>query len=551
MPGTPLACDTGMPRAALLICLCACDGLVSALGAATPHGPDAGVDVTANLPAFEPAPFRPRLLIARQYTNTVAVLLGAEAAKAIAPPTDVAVNGMTIVGASQVTLSAQGVEQYEDNARAAARVALAKNRTSLIHCTPTSSADATCMSDVVTQFAPRAFRRPVTPDEVTRWVQLGLTAAVAFDSFDRGVEFVVAGLLQSPHFLYLDESGEPDPAAPQRRRLTAHQLANRLAYFITDAPPDDVLRSAAADGSLLAPATLETQARRLLASGTSEAAVAFFDELLGLGALPGLAKDPQAFPDFDPMVGASMREQTRRTIASVLGQNADVRDLFTTTTTFVDGQLAKLYGLPAVSQWTQVELPSRPGLLHHSAFLALRAHPAQNSPTHRGKFIRERLLCQPVSAPPANVNTTLPPPPPGTHRTLREKLALHAASASCAGCHSMMDPLGFAFEGFDALGRARLTDDTLPVDTTGNLDGTPFAGAAQLSALLHDDPRVTTCLTRTLFRQASGHVDTAGEQRPMATAHQRFSESGHRFSELVVALVTSDAFRLGRTEDAP
>ncbi len=536
------------------VLLAACEGSILGSRPGEPGSGAGGGTTQVELPPFSPATLRPRLLIADQYRNSVIDLLGPEAGAAVIPPADVSVNGLAAIGAAQVSVSTTGVDQYEQNAFKAAQAGLAARRSTIVTCTASGAADSACMKQVVTALTNRAFRRTATADEITRWTTVGLAASGAYGDFDRGVEFVIAGVLQSPAFLYLDESGEPDPADATRRRLTAPQLASRLSYFLTNAPPDAALRAAAETGALATTDQLRVQARRLLADAKTQAAtLRLFDELLGLDGLAHLSKDPQAFPGFQASLGDSMREETHRTISMVAfeGQN-DFRDLFTTKTSFVDAALAAHYGLPAVTGWTKVTQPGRAGVLTQAGFLSLQSHPSANSPTYRGKFIRERLLCEAVAAPPANVNTTLPTPPAGQRQTLRSKLAVHMSSLACSGCHSLMDPLGFGFEGFDAIGRARTTDDTLPIDASGSFDtrGT-FTDAAGLTALLHDDPRLTQCMTRAVFRQAVGHVDGQGERKPLFDAHSAFAASGFQYRELLVELVASDAFRFGRLEDAP
>jgi hypothetical protein len=179
------------------------------------------------------------------------------------------------------------------------------------------------------------------------------------------------------------------------------------------------------------------------------------------------------------------------------------------------------------------------------------SHPSSNSPTYRGRFIRERLLCQSIPAPPPDVSTTLPETPPGTRQTLRMKVEQHMQAPSCRGCHQLMDPPGFAFEGFDAVGREQTHDDGLPVDTSGELDelGT-FADAEGLMGLLARDRRVTQCLTRQVFRQGVGRVELLSELRPLFAVEREFAAAGYRYKDLLVALVTAEAFRTG-TMEAP
>ncbi len=463
------------------------------------------------------------------------------------------VNGLTAIGATVLKIPPSSVNDYEANAYRAAQAALLARRSQVISCTPTSSADATCMRTLATRFVPLAFRRPATEAELTRWTAVGVEAAEAYDDFVRGAEFLLAGLLQSPAFLYLDEVGETDGAW---RRLTAWELASRVSFFLTSGPPDELLREAAANGSLLTDEGLRAQAARLLEKPEARAAsLALFDELLELHNLDHLAKDSARFPGFDAQALApSMREETHRVLLDlVFDSPGDFRDILTTRTTFVDGPLAQHYGMPPVSGWTRATAAEgRAGILTHAAFLSLQSHPSANSPTYRGRFIRERLLCQVIPAPPPEVDTSLPPAAPGTQRTLRQRLTEKTSASRCQGCHRVMDPPGFAFERFDAIGRVQALDDGLPIDTSGSLDERgAFDDAPGMLALLREDARFTDCLARVVFRQAVGHVDLPGEARPLKAAADAFTESGHRYQSLLVELVASEAFRSGVLEDAP
>ena len=173
-----------------------------------------------------------------------------------------------------------------------------------------------------------------------------------------------------------------------------------------------------------------------------------------------------------------------------------------------------------------------------------------NSPTYRGRFIRERLLCQTIAAPPPEVSTTLPTPPSGTPTTLRQRVEQHMQNASCSGCHRLMDPVGFAFEGFNAIGKRQTSDQGLPIDSSGSLDDRgSYTDAPGLMQVLHDDPRVMSCLTRVVFRQGVGHVDLRSEARPLRAAEEAFIASGYRYQSLLEALVASEAFRTGILEN--
>jgi len=549
-----------LPRTlALLLPLVACEGAFTG-GASLENPPVVPTPVTPQpttptpmpmpmeLPAFVPAPLRPRLLTSAQYVSSISDLLGVEASRAVTPPRDVPVNGLAVIGGATLEVSASAVTDYETNAYLAAKAALTARRATLVPCTPATTSDATCMGRVASALVTKAFRRPATQVELTRWTSIGVNAARAYDQFDKGVEFLIAGLLQSPAFLYLSEVGEPDVANAQRRRLTAWELASRLSFFLTNAPPDDTLRMAAANGGLDDEAGIRGQAQRLLQKPEAKTAMTvLFDELLELNGLDALSKDRVRFPSFDVAIARSMKEETRRGLVDLAFDHpGDFRDVLSRRTTFVDGALAQHYGLPAVTTWTQVSVPAgRAGLLTQASFLSLMSHPSANSPTYRGRFVREKLLCQPIPAPPPNVSTTLPDPPPNTRRTLRQKLELHMAAPSCRGCHEVMDPIGFAFEGFDATGKAQQLDDGLPVDTSGHLDEQTFTGAEQFAQLLRDDPRVMSCLARQVFRQGTGHVDLDTEARPLLAVTDAFAASGHRYQTLLVEIAASEAFRSG------
>ncbi|WNG47819.1 DUF1592 domain-containing protein [Archangium minus] len=513
-------------------------------------------------PAFQPAPISPRILLGWQYRNTLSDLLGSEAAKVVQPPPDTALNGFDGIGASQLALSSSAIARYESSAWLAAQAALAHTptRDALIGCTPRSTTDEECLRSFVGRFGARAWRRPLTDAEQTSWTTLGTSAAAAAGNFYSGVEALIAGLLQSPHFLYMVEVGVPDASQPGRLKLTGHELATRLAFFLSGTTPDEALLAAAAQGELDTAEGVRTQARRLLALPSARTALAhFFDELLQLRELPTLGKDTTTFPFFTPSLAASMREETQRLLADIIWEReGDFRDVFDAGYTFVDKQLATLYGVsgaPATG-FARVTLPAeegRGGLLGHASFLSLLAHTTTTSPTLRGRFIRERLLCEPIAAPPTNI-PPLPAQNPGEPpKTMRQRLQQHVSNPSCAGCHTKMDPLGLGLENFDAVGRYRTNENDAPIDPVSTFDqaGT-FSGPRQLGSLLRTDDRVLRCLVRNLFRMATGHVDEEGEQVSLHQLDEAFATSGYRMKELLVELVASDAFRYARSqEDQP
>lgn len=538
-----------------------CTGTMMAGGASRPGpdgggaGPGGGTLSDINTP-FVPEPLGMRRLLAWQYQAAVSDLLGADAALATTPPTDTAINGFDAVGAGQIALGTTDLQLYEASGMAAAKVALANaaSRARLVPCTPTGKGDSGCMAAVVQGLAPRAYRRALESSETNAWLSLGLTAASAYGDFYKGAQTVVAGLLQSANFLYLVELGQPEPTTPGTLRLTGPEMANRLAFFLTGAPPDALLAAAGQNGTLGTADGIRTQAARLLKTPQARAAFAhFFDERLHLRDLSTVIKDATLFPNFTPALAQAMRSETLRLLADVIwDSNSDFRTVFTANYTFVNKALAALYGMPSPATDTLTRTPypagsGRMGLLSQASLLSAVSHPSATSPTRRGKMVREDIFCSPIAAPPVGVNTTLPPAPPDHPMTTRDRmLLLHQSDPSCAACHKLMDNVGFAFEHFDAIGQYRKTEGTLAIDDSGNVDALTFQGAEGLGKLVASDERMTRCLVRNLFRQGAGHIDAAGEMGPLARVDAVFKNGGYKLQDAIVEVVASDAFRFGR-----
>lgn len=502
-------------------------------------------------PEFSPAPVTARVLLPWQYVNAVRDLLGPTAAAQVTPPPAMVLNGFASIGAAQLSITSAAAAAYETSAHRAATAGLAYNP-SIIPCAPTGATDQACYQQLVQAFGRRAFRRAVTPAEVARWAQVGVEAGTAYGTFQDGARHILAGMLMSPSFLYLPEVGAPDPEHPGWKKLTGLELASRLSFLLTGTLPDEELLTAAESGALDTAAGVRAQAQRLIALPAAvEATSHFFDELLDLGKVRELSKDLATYPGFDAQLAEALAEETQRLIQDIVFvKGGDVRSLFDAPYTFVNARLNEHYGfgaaVPADGRFVRVDLPPasrRGGILGQGAFLALNAHPVSTSPTHRGKFVRERLLCHPVGAPPNNVNTSFPEDPPNQPRTMKEKLTAHRENASCAGCHVLMDDIGLGLENFDAVGRYREVEVGKPIDAASNLDGKPFTGARELGALVREAPTATLCLVKSLFRFSAGHVDQPSELRPMLAAHEAFAASGYRFDTAIIELVASDAFR--------
>jgi hypothetical protein len=493
-----------------------------------------------------------RRLLARQYVNTVRMLLGDAAADKAAPPVDRSHNGYDAYGAANLALDDDSVDQYEESADLIAMAVHADKATlaELIPCTPKGSTDGACYEAFIRDFFRVAWRRPLADDEVARFVtmaiEIGGPGGDGFDEFDRGVQYLISAALQSPNFLYQVELGEMDPAIG-KRRLTPTELATRLSLFLTDTAPDAALLDDAEAGLLSTPEDIEAKARELIESeGAGEIARNFFAEIYKLRDLPTTPKTIDVFPQFTPAMRAAMLEEAMRLIDDVVWErDTDARELFTTEQTFVNADIAPLYGMapPSGDEWKKVAMAKdRAGLLGTAGMLARHAHAAETSPTYRGLLVRVNVLCQTIAPPPPGVMTNLSTDP---NLTMKEKLAQHMDDETCGACHKLTDTVGLAFERFDAIGAFRTTAQGQAIDTKQHADDLgDFSSPKELGAILFEHPEVPKCLVRNLFRSALGHAETKGELPALQALETDFSTSGFRFKELMVALVANPVFSL-------
>jgi hypothetical protein len=506
-------------------------------------------------PQFEPAPGGMRKLLARQYVNSIRLVLGDTAASVAYAPKDSTLGDFESIAAAELSLAPSAIEAFETSARdvAAAVVTDPVAMTQLVTCSPAAADDAACHQQVIETVGHRLWRRPLTPEEVAPIVEIAKAAAIEYGSFDNGVEYALLALLQSPYFLYTIEVGVPDPEHPGWFKLTGPELATRMSLFLNDTIPGWELLQAAEQGQLDTPEQVRTTARDLLKRPQARAAIAaFYDALYKLKDLPDTGKDPAVFPTFTPAVGQSMRAESLMFFEDVIfNQNADYRTIFSADYTFIDANLAAIYGLPAPSGggFQKVTIPAnqfRRGFIGHASHLTRNAHAAQTSPTRRGVFVSNMLLCKEIPPPPPGVSTDFPPFDPNNPMTKKEFLEkIHQkGSAQCAGCHTLMDPIGYSLESFDGIGKYRTEDENgLPIDPSGEVaDFGAFKDAVELAQLLHDDPRTMNCIVSELFRQSMGHEETKGE-RPAITAIQNgFEASGFKLQEAIVEIVASPAF---------
>ena len=516
-----------------------------ALGCADAAKPPAAASYAA---VFAQPPVFSRLTRS-QYNHSLTDVFGDGLALPPQLEQDLVIAGLFAVGSSVATASLHGVELYEDAARSAAHqvVTQPKRLSSLVKCQPKSPDDALCIGQVVGEVGRKLWRRTLTADEVAVGVQIAQKAVKSLGKFENGLEYALQYLLQSPHFLYRVELGEADPLQTGARRLTAAELAARLALFLWDGPPDEALLEAG-QGALNQPEVLNAQIERMLSDGRARRGVRIFiADWLHLAELETLSKDPTVYKHFSADLGASAAEETLRLAEYlVFDQPSDFTTLLTSKTTFVDRRLAAIYDVPATKDvgHGQVLLPDdtpRRGFLGHTSFLAMRSHPVSTSPTLRGIYIRQVLLCQAVPNPPAGVNTALPAPVTAT--TLRERLEQHRKDPNCAGCHSFTDPMGLGLENFDGIGRYRDKDNGEPVDASGEIEGAKFGDFTELVGALAQVADFRKCIVRKMLATALRREVSADEAGALAELDDQFVEQGNRMRGLIAKIATSSAFR--------
>jgi hypothetical protein len=445
------------------------------------------------------------------------------------------------------------VEQYMTVADAIAAQAVQTQMAKLVPCDPALEDAAACGAKFVDGFGLKAFRRPLLADE--RAMLLALFEAGRLDAgFADGVQRVVTAVLQSPQLLYHLELGVAPAGSAEVVPLDQYVLGSRLSYFLWDSTPDDELLRAAGAGELSSPEALRAQAKRLLDDPRAAETMAnFHQQWLGTDRLADLEKDAEAYPGFSTELRDAMIQETSRFADHVIRVGDGLLDsLFTSSLSFLDAPLAKLYGVTLPqghdpTQPFQLDPTQRSGILTQAGVLAVHSHANQGSPIRRGKMVRENLFCQPLSPPPPDADVT--PPEPDPNASTRERFEQHRADPQCAGCHGLIDPLGFGFENYDGIGAFRTMEAGKPIDASGQITGTDidggFVGAAELSKKLATSPQVRACLAQHWFNYALGRTKGDADACSMNALAQAFAQSNN-IRDLLQALVTTDAFRYGR-----
>ena len=412
-----------------------------------------------------------------------------------------------------------------------------------------------CAGEIVANLARKAYRRPVSADEVDRLTQLVASAEQAGDSFEEGIRVAVQAVLLSPHFLFRIEH-DPVQSAEEAHRINDHELASRLSYFLWADMPDDELSRLADTGQLGQPEVFEPQVRRMLGDPRSVSLVnTFAAQWLQLRNLNRVKPDPARFPTVDDELRDAMRRETELFLEAIIREDRSVLELLDAPFTYLNGPLAHHYGISGVSgeQFRRVQLDNdqRSGLLTQASILTVSSYPTRTSPVLRGKWVLDNLLGAPPPDPPDGV-PPLDEAAVGNTGSLRTQLEQHRADPSCAVCHDQIDPLGFGLERYSATGAWRTHDGEFLIDDSGTLpDGTTFRGPTELKALLRaQGDAFTKNLVEKLLTYALGRGLESYDAGTVDSIRTRVSADGHRFSALVLGVVESEPFRMRRAEVA-
>lgn len=410
---------------------------------------------------------------------------------------------------------------------------------------------AECASKIVAALARRAYRRPVTAQEHEELTRIAAMVRQNGDSFEESIRVALQAMLMSPNFLFRVEHEAPGPGAVP---VEQHDLASRLSYFLWSSMPDDELMRCADAGKLQKPAVFEAQVRRILQDPKSDALVDnFIAQWLGLRLLDRKKPDPAHFPTVDDELLDDMRQETKLFARAIMREDRSVLDFVDGRFTFLNGMLARFYGIPGVDgeEFRRVELDGekRGGILTQGAILTLSSYATRTSPVIRGKWVLENLLGTPPPPPPQ----TVPPLEEknlGTAASLRDRLEAHRANAACAVCHLQMDPIGFGLENYDATGAWRDYDGKFPVDSTGTLPGgTSFKGSRELKQVLRSrsDLFVRNFVEK-MLTYALGRGLEPYDRRTVDAIVQHARDNGYKFSTIVMEVATSRPFRMRRGE---
>jgi hypothetical protein len=521
-------------------------------GPMTPANPMAGaLGDDGTVPGANPL----RRLTLLEYKNTVRDLLGVSAG-------DISLAGITSDQASGLSgFVSGGALTTGDDARAFMNAAdsatklLAGKLGNILPCNPVPAdmaGQSTCIDQFIDKFGSRAFRRPIGPMETMGLRKLydAQRGADVGASFEEAVTTLVGSILQSPAFLYHWELGPNAPIKDgQVIRYNPYEMASKLSYLLWATMPDDKLFQLASQGGLQSPDQIATEAQRLLADPRAKSAVEDFHfQWLEIAGLTDMPKVP-SFTNYSPAVAQAMVNETNMFVDSVFfGPKPTLETLFTSSASFADPGLAKLYGTTVSGTGMQpanLDPMQRAGLLTEGSFLAVKSDADVTVPPRRGETVLHRALCIDLQIPPNLVVPAVMDPNP--MQTTRQRFEQHSKDACAAACHPIIDPIGFAFEKYDAVGAFRTTENGQQVDSSGTVmlpmsGQVTFKDAIELSSILSKAPETRDCSVRQWMRYALGRREEATEDPSVKVLADSFKTSGYNMRELLVAITKTRAF---------
>jgi hypothetical protein len=522
-------------------------------GGPTQNGPpdDPGnTDNPVKCAEVKPGPQYSRRLTNAEYESSLQALTGGSSPLVAQLPADGYAGEFAFNNhAAVLRVSTAHAEAYALIAEkvAADVMASAARREKVLGCS--LSKGSACLESFIKSFGRRAYRRPLTDEELASLRKL----ATAEQDPAVGAALALQAMLQSPHFLYRVELGAPSPERTGFNKLNGFELATRLSFLLLGQPPDDTLLDLAASGGLDTAEGVAQAARGLLAASPQQARESvrtFYSQWLSLQRLDTAQRTPERYPAWSPELRDAMREEVHRVFDHFIWEGEhDFLGVLTARHTYVNPVLARFYGLTPSNPtgWGEVRLEEggpRGGLLTLAGLLTVTADHEGVAPILRGKFVRMQLLCKPPPPVPDNV-PTFPEAVPG--ESDRDRLARHRKDPSCSGCHNLMDPIGFGLEQYDAIGAFRTKDSqghTLTAEgSVMGMEPADFRGPAELAQRLRASPDTSACVVKQVFRWASGRYEQKADACTLERLTASFRDSGHDLPALLVSLTSSDAFR--------
>jgi hypothetical protein len=491
-----------------------------------------------------------RRLTEQEYRNSIADIFGKDIVVQGVFEPGKRIGGLIEASAAILSVTPVGFDSYSKMADSiAVQVTSEKARSRLVSCKPASATqpDNACAARFFSHYGLMLFRRPLTGDELQSRVKLAQGMTKASGDFYTGLRYGLASLLQSSNFLFRIEAAVPSGA--KLYTLDAYSRASRLSYLMWDTTPDAELLKAAQNNELNTPAGLAGQVERLMASPRLDTGMrAFFSDMLQLDTFDNVSKDSVLYPKWSVALAAAAREETLRTTIDLsLHENGDMRDLMTTPKTYINRNLAAIYGVPFNFDGDWVPLAFAPedgrsGIVTQISMLSMFSHPGRSSPTERGVALMDIFLCEPTPTPPNNVDFSIVNNTDGPLKTVRERLMAHATNSVCASCHTHSDPIGLSLEGFDTIGRHRSTENGQTIDVSATIQGKSFVGAQGLGHFLHDNPRYPACVARKLYSYAKGVDSQDVEPQDFKAAYKAFGDSGYHMRSLLKSMAEGEDF---------